>query len=499
MSGPIGRLSRCHATRNLILALTAWWPEKVVEGQVAPRRPMTEAATITVEPGGRQTFAGFGTSLGNWSGDYQKLAAAERDRLAALLWRGLRMKSLRLWINLDEYAPETGKRLTADFRRRYIDSAIVADALRSGVVDLLLAPDAMPPGMKVKRAGGPQDFALRDESVSDYAALIAEFIAQIRAETGVLITATGLQNEPNDLDRITPEQIPPLVKALRRELDGRGLQAVRIIAPESANVDSTLFDAVDRLRADPTAWVALAGVASHSYGMAATPEAARRVESAAGSPAKEYWMTEASDNGPETPGDAVRAAALATRFLNDMNHRTTHWIHFLGFEVADPHDNATRIIAYSPDPLRLTIFQKYYYYRQLAEAFDVGAVFRRCQSSTEGAMTWTYGRKPRLTAAAALNPDGSWSIGLCNFTSPTFTDDANQPNSATNGQPARTITATVRVPELVAAGPLRFTLHRSGPYLTNAPEGDLTLTGGDLSVTLGPLELVTMRTAERVH
>ena len=156
------------------------------ESQVNPPVASAEAVTITVQSGGRQTFAGFGTSLGNWGGDYQKLAAAERDRLAGLLWGGLRMKCIRLWINLDEYAPQPGKRLTADFRSRYIDSGIVADALRSGVVDLLLAPDAMPPAMKVKRAGGPHDFALRDDAVSDYATLIAEFIAQIRAETGGL-------------------------------------------------------------------------------------------------------------------------------------------------------------------------------------------------------------------------------------------------------------------------------------------------------------------------
>jgi hypothetical protein len=78
-------------------------------------------------------------------------------------------------------------------------------------------------------------------------------------------------------------------------------------------------------------------------------------------------MTEASDNGPEEAGNSYRAASLAARFLNDMNHRVTHWIHFLGFEVTDPRDNATRIMAYTPNPLRTTIFQKYFTYQQLVE------------------------------------------------------------------------------------------------------------------------------------
>ena len=459
--------------------------------QVPPATP-GEATTITVGALGRQTFRGLGTSLGNWGGDYGKLTAAERDRLAGLAWGGLRMRTLRLWINLDEYAPTPEARHTADFRRRYVDSGIVADFRRLGGVELLLAPDAMPAWLKEKRPGGPQDFALRADAVAPYARLIAEFIAQVRAETGVALTATGLQNEPNDLDRIDAHQMPALVVALRRELDARGLAAVGIIAPEAANVDSTFTDAADRLRADPAAWGALAGLASHSYGMAATPEAARRVAAPDGSNLKDYWMTEASDNGPEAPGDAARAASLAGRFLNDMNQRTTHWVHFLGFEAPDPNDNATRLIAYTPGPLRLTIFHKYYYYRQLAHAFDPGAVFRACESATEGPMTWTYGRKPRLTAAAAVNPDGSWALALVNFTAPTFRDDPNEPNSAANGQPARSITATIKLP---APLPARFALRRSGPHLTDAPEGEVAPVDGTLTVTLAPLELVTLRSA----
>ena len=288
--------------------------------------------------------------------------------------------------------------------------------------------------------------------------------------------------------------MPELVKTLRQALDERDLRAVQIIAPESANVDATFFDAADRLQADPAAWAALAGLASHSYGMAATPEAAHRVAAGPVGPnTKAYWMTEASDNGPEAVGDATRAASLASRFLSDMNHRTTHWIHFLGFEVPDPNDNATRIIASTTRPLQLQIFQKYYYYQQLAETFDPGATFQSTTSSTEGPMTWTYGKKPRLTAATARNPDGTWSIGLSNFTAPAFTDDPNQPNSSANGQPSRLIEVTLKIPELLEAGPLRFTLHRSSSHLTNAPEGDLTMSRGELKLTIGPLELVTLR------
>lgn len=448
-----------------------------------------DRVTITVEPGVRQVFAGFGASQGNWGRDYQKLTPAERDHLSRFFWRGLRMKSLRLWINLDEYAPDPGRRLTADFRARYIDSGLIADARRHGVVDLLLAPDNAPPALKVKRPGGPADFAIPDTNIDAYATLIAEFIAQIRDETGVLINTTGLQNEPNNLDRIAPEQMPGLVKSLRAALDARGLQAVRIIAPEGANVDGVYFEAIDRLEADPAAWAALSGLASHSYAMAATAEAARRVAGPGGGNLKDYWMTEASDNGPEAPGDAVRAASLASRFLNDVNQRTTHWIHFIGFEIPDPNDNATRILAYTPGPLRMTVFHKYYYYHQLTETFDVGATFRSARGTPGGDMAWTYGKKPRLNAAAARNPDGGWAIGLSNFTAPTFRDDPDD----NGGFPARTIEVTIVVPELAGSGALPCAVRRSGGHLTNASEAEIVLQGGRATLTVGPLELVTLR------
>ncbi len=464
-----------------------------IGGTVLAQDLPVESVTVTVEPGARQKFAGLGTSLGNWGGDYQKLTIPERTRLSSLLWRGLKMRSLRLWINLNEYAPAWNVRETRDFRRRYVDSGIIADAQRHGVVDLLLAPDGMPEWVKDKRPGGLQDFQLRDQSIRAYADLIAEFIQQVHVETGILINATGIQNEPNDLDRIHIEQMVPLVKTLRQALDDRHLSTVRIIAPESANVDSTFFGVVDRLRADPAAWSALAAVASHSYGMAATPDAARRVEDPGGGNSKDYWMTEASDNGPEVTGDATRAASLAARFLNDVNQRTTHWIHFLGFEVPDPHDNATRIIAFTPNPLRMTIFQKFYYYQQLAATFDVGAVFRSASSSTEGAMSWTYGKKPHLIAAAARNPDGGWGIGLVNFTAGHFTDDPTEPNSSSNGARSRAVMVTVRVAELAGSGDMMFSVHRSSGHLSNATEGDLTLHDGTATFAIGPLELVTLR------
>ena len=455
-----------------------------------------EAVTVTVQSGGRQTFQGLGVSQGNWGRDYQKLSAPERAQLSQMLFGDLKLKSLRLWLNLNEYAPDAKTRDTKDFRARYLDSDLLADAQKNGVVQLLLAPDNAPPYLKTKRDGGPQDFAIPRENLSAYAAVIADFIAQIQRETGVLIGVTGLQNEPNDLDRIAPGDFGVAVQALRAALDERGLQNVQIIAPEEANVDGTMEQAVEAIKADPQAWSDLSGIASHSYNMAATEKIAQQIAAPDGTNLKDYWQTEASANGPEAEGDALQAASLATRFLSDMNHRVTHWIHFLGAETPDPNDNATRILAYTTNPLQITKFRKYDYYRALGQTFDVGAQFRQSMSDQENEMTWTYGPKPRVTVAAARNPDGTWGVGISNFTAPNFAQKPGNDGFA-NGYAAQTFDVTIKVPELKGA---LFTVHRNGP------DGDKTdkvtmMRDGSLTIKdVSPLELVTLRSVEvEVH
>ena len=289
-----------------------------------------------------------------------------------------------------------------------------------------------------------------------------------------------------------------VVKRLRRELDARGLKSVQIIAPEHASADGVLYEQVDALKNDAEAWAALGGVSSHSYNMAATDDIARRIAAPDGQNLKEYWMTEASDNGAEEPGDAFRAASLASRFLNDMNHRVTHWIHFLGFEAPDPKDNATRILSFTSAPLKTTVFQKYFYYQQLSNAFDIGALFRDSKSSLDGDMTWTYGKKPRVIAAGAQNPDGSWSAGISNYTADSFAGvqgwaDEKWNRRAGGHTPGQTFQVTLNIEELKGRGAIPFVVHRSSGKLQNADSGTVLMQNGQLTVTIAPLELVTLR------
>ena len=110
--------------------------------------------------------------------------------------------------------------------------------------------------------------------------------------------------------------------------------------------------------------------------MAATEEISSRIADGQGENLREYWMTESGEGGHEEPGDAPRAMNLSGRFLNDLNHRVTHWIHFLAFENVRLDDNATCLLTFSNDPPKITRFLKFDAIMQLSDTFDIGAKVR---------------------------------------------------------------------------------------------------------------------------
>jgi len=54
--------------------------------------------------------------------------------------------------------------------------------------------------------------------------------------------------------------------------------------------------------------------------------------------------------------------------------------------------------------------------KQLLNTFPRGTVFHACRSSLDGPMDWTYGQKPRLSAACATGPDGRLRFAAVNAT-----------------------------------------------------------------------------------
>ncbi len=453
----------------------------LAEGSAAQNK----AVTITVQPGERQVFAGLGASIFPWTpaAIYNaQVTPAETREMARLLWHDARLRSVRLWIHPGEES--------VDF---YVDGYVgthkLPDAIAAGATDLILAPDHMPPSMNDGHG------FVRGDAIPQYAALLADFIAQFKAKTGILINHCGVLNEPNDRPvKPSDAQWPVLIKALRAALDSRGLQAVGIVAPESATCGADAYAVVDSMDADPAAWKDLQGIATHSYNNAATEDMAQK------SRGKQYWTTESGGitDADEDAHDSLQAASIASHFLNDVNHGVTHWQFFIGAEQADPRGNTDRILKYDL-PYHLTILQKYFYLQQITQAFDVGAVFRHSLSSLDGEMTYTYGKKPHLNAAVARNPDGTWAIGLSNFTAPGFqnADDAKNFALHNSGYHAETYAVTVRVPELAPVKFLRFAVSRSDSRLGDAPAGYAVMHSGVVTLPgVEPLNLVTLRSTK---
>ncbi len=463
----------------------------VVASPASKPRP---TVTITVEPGARQSFGGLGANIFPWTkaAIYKSQVSPEQNtRIAQLLWRDAHFRSGRLAFHPKDYSPEPGKFDISFYVDGYFGSGKLTAAQEAGLKDLILSPADFPEYMDDGHG------FMKDDQIANYAQLLANFIRDFKTETGVLVGATGIVNEPNDRPvKLHNAQWPVMIVSVRKALDAAGFQQVKIVAPESANCLADAYATVDAIKADPAAWRALDGIATHSYNNAATPEMASR---AAG---KEFWITEAGGtfDGDEDAGDALQATSLASRFLNDVNHGVTHWQYFIGAELADPHGNTDRILKYEVNPFRLTVLQKYYYLQQLSAAFDVGAQFHHCLSSLDGEMTYTYGKKPRLNAAAARDPDGSWSFALSNYTAPSFSDTDDEKNFALHngGRPSQAYSVTIQAPELAKlTTPLRFAVHRSSGKLNNAAAGTITMDGGKLTIPdIEPLELITLRSTE---
>lgn len=483
--------------------LAAWAQGGALHAQTPPAQTPPAPVTITVQPGARQTFRGFGVSEFNYgilgAGTFSRLSPARQALLWRLTYRDLHLKTLRLWYDPSVASPAPGRVDVSAFVKSYLDSGLIAAARREGITTVLLGPDHVPPYM----LQNPADHSsrIKDDQIGAYAALLAEIIRQVNAR-GAGINATGVANEPPWFD---PAQMTEAVKALRAALNARGLQNVLIVAPENPNNDGTADRYLAALRADPAAWAALEGVATHSYNMATRPEEAALVAGTG----KEFWITEAGGGGlalptSESSNDGLEASSMASRVLNDLNHRVTRWIWFIGVMDITHYpvdfDNVQRLIEFQPDRPAdwYSPLLKYYYLRRLSQTFDPGAVFRLSQSSLEGDMTYTYGRKPRLNAAAGRSPDGTWAVALSDFTAEGFVTDT-QINRDNGGSPPEDFQVTVRVPELAGAGDVPFHLFRNSPSLHDIDEGTAMMHGGTLTVTIAPTELVTLRSERPVR
>lgn len=455
---------------------------------VAGGQTVSNDITITVADEPRQTFEGFGANIMGGP-RFNRLTSEQHAQLAKLIWTDLKFNTIRLWFytwnRRENRAPDYD-----DHKDRYISNQVLEQAKKAGMSDILLTADGFPPQWTEKDAKG-RDVIVK-EHLKDYANAVADVVAKTREQDGIMMEYVGLQNEPGAHDPFRPEDFPTAIKAMRKALDEHGLSDVKIVAPETADAGPAFFKTLELIQADPEAWAALDVIAAHSYAKAADARAAQIAEASG----KSFWMTEASN----APPDDVRAAANNIGLcLNDLNHHVNRWMWFIGYAnySTSGDRNGPRLVAYKIDPFEVHIPQKYFYFQALSQTFDVDGVFYQTTSSLDGDMTWPNKQSapPRITAAAARNPDGSWGIAILNYTvGPDTPPDINAmwPWPRRPGFPQQTFNVTVKIDALEGES-IPFSVHRCNENLSNADQEAVMAKNGEIAIEVKPMELVVLR------
>ncbi len=437
--------------------LTACGPPEPAAPAAAPG-----FATLTVGTEPRQTFAGFGFSI-EQDNPYIELSDRRKAQVDKLLFDDLNTRILRLWYGTGDPKP---------LRDYYQASGIIDDALRHRVTELLLGPWTY--------LGDPDR----------QAKTIAEDIATMRDDYGIRITTTGVVNEPGAGNRkvLPPQDFVPLAIAMRRELDARGLQDVKVIGPEWPSADDNPVQWFDAIAADPQALADVAGLATHSYGMAANPELAERVLAHH----KQYWMTEAG--GGDFDGSAEFAyafgASVSSRFLNDLNEGVDHWVWFIGLSHGnrDVYQKLVMCEGRCANTGRIYKNYSYHHVQQITTSFVPGTVMRHVTSNLPDwkDLVWTYGPKPPLHAAAGVRPDRRWVLAVVNDT------PGGKAPPHTSWDPPTKYTVTFDVPELAKVPSVTFDLCRTNPTVAMQCTEQVELEYGKATLDVQSLELITL-------
>jgi hypothetical protein len=295
--------------------------------------------------------------------------------------------------------------------------------------------------------------------------------------------------------RLQSWQVCALVKYFRQELDLRGLHDVKILAPETSNVDDVAYDMIDEIVADSLALASTFAWATHSYNLCLTKKMRDKVAPYG----KEYWQTEASSDDPESFNDELEAAKAAGRVLGDLNLGVTQWFWFLAYAPFLPESNTPRLIGFDQQTGEYRAFLKYYYLKHISHAFNPGTVFRTCSTSLvfeddhmfsgKDRYAWMendHGQKPPLCAASGINPDGTWSLAVVNQTG------IYSSWEAAVYHPETVYDVTFDVAELRDSGEKKFDSFISSGSGNLIRHHELVMVGGKITVTVKPRQLITL-------
>jgi hypothetical protein len=456
-----------------------------------------ESMTVTAKRGALQAFGGFGAHPGSVIG----------GALNAAIVHDLNLQFIRFYVH-----GNTVDEIKADFNAS-------ARAQLNGYRDQ---------NPNLFFCVGSSETVDKEEKVQPFCDKWAQFAKWVRDTEGYNVKWSSITSEPNAdqwwelgypkgsvYDRRIPMAMyADVVKRFRAAYDAQGLQDIKLYAPETGSVDETSHKYIDTLRADPAAWNCIGGFFTKTYNMGSdeymkdlVEETGRPYFGACGANLINFYINEASNNNDHY------AAEMSGRIFNDFNHMISYWAWYLPAQVWTNREAAHRLIWVSGAPgipstqlgpgASAPTSLKYFYLKHIAQTFDVGCRFRYCLADTAlpfDDMWWTFGQKPAVAASVARNPDESWSIGVVNLTgciSDTLPyDSATHPQTLWTFYPAVTYDVTVKVEELSESSDLKFALVRSSKSKHMEFEDTVTMNAGEVTVTLAPKELVTLRGAK---
>ncbi len=291
-------------------------------------------------------------------------------------------------------------------------------------------------------------------------------------DAGYPVYGTTIMNKPNTDESGTSRQEPVFVsdaaKMLRHKLDSAGFTNVKIGGPSTVEwhpyIDPTLngaahgydFEDGDNLLYlqafldDQEALDAIDAFDFQSYGWSVSSE----MQQIADSLNKELWVTLAATDGKNNNnGDPVLCPISAANCLANLNHGVSTWNHWVwdqlvNFNTGQPN---TRM----------------QYLQQIGRNINVGARFRKTtvdQENTPADMQWNFFNlnnpseniQPEIVAAAAQNPDNSWTIALVNLTGVHAQHFASEYVSSE----AKTLSGKINIEELVNMSGVEFQVSR---------------------------------------
>ena len=375
----------------------------------------------------KQTIKGFGVSsvqMAYGNRGYNGLTQAQRSELDDPLLNDIKINTMRYWGKINDFATTYGSQYNN------IKSKVSKHLYQAEVTDANMNTE-------------PQ--------------VLAQGIKNLKDQNNIVITHISACNECGT--QVSLSNWPLIVIKLRQALDAQGLQNVFVVATEGPNNDDFWMDRLQAIRNNPTAWASLGVISSHSYSMALRPED----EAFKTNSGKEWWIGESSNNGAESLGDINAAGESIARVLHDFNSGADNWIWFIGHAPADAQDDRTRLIRYQESPFRTEKLEKFYYFKQFRDIFQDGSRIYDTISNRENKMPWTYQNYADMQATGAKNTDGSWSLGVVNY----------------SGQAQ---SAKFKINELSGQSGLNFDIFRSNGTDRGTKIGTTTMVNGEVVI-----------------